>query len=103
MTGVGSGVMLPKPPNPDPDALWTVADVAAFLRVSRSWVYHRAEAAELPVLRIGGLLRFDPSRIKAYARGDTVPAASQDRGGVATGASAAGSGSQPVAVQEGGD
>lgn len=50
--------------------LWTAKEVADFLRVSRSWVYGRAEAGDLPVLRIGGLLRFDPDAIKAYARGE---------------------------------
>jgi len=59
----------------DVEALWTVADVAAYLRVSRSWVYHRAEVGELPCLRIGALLRFDPTRIRAYARGETPPGA----------------------------
>ena len=58
------------PPNRVIEPLWTVKEVADFLRVSRSWVYHRAEAAELPCLRIGALLRFDPARIQAYARGE---------------------------------
>jgi excisionase family DNA binding protein len=55
------------------ESLWTANDVATFLRVSRSWVYHRAEAGELPCLRIGGLVRFDPEAIRAFARGDKVP------------------------------
>jgi len=37
------------------EALWTANDVAAFLRVSRSWVYHRSESGDLPCLRVGGL------------------------------------------------
>lgn len=36
--------------------LWDVKDVARYMRVSRSWVYHRAEAGLLPYRRIGGLL-----------------------------------------------
>jgi excisionase family DNA binding protein len=48
--------------------LWDANDVARYLKVSRSWVYHRAESAELPHLRIGGLLRFDPAVIEAFAR-----------------------------------
>lgn len=51
------------------ESLWTADDVAAYLKVSRSWVYHRAEAGELPHLRIGGLLRFEPDAVRAYARG----------------------------------
>jgi excisionase family DNA binding protein len=50
------------------DALWTAADVAAYLKVSRSWVYHRVEANLLPYVRIGGLLRFHPEVIRQCAR-----------------------------------
>jgi excisionase family DNA binding protein len=52
--------------------LWDATDVARYLKVSRSWVYHRAEAGELPCLKVGGLLRFDPQAIHAFARG--IPA-----------------------------
>ena len=58
------------PVAPSADGLWTAAEVAAFLRVSRSWVYKRAEAGDLPHQRIGGLLRFEPERIREYARGE---------------------------------
>jgi excisionase family DNA binding protein len=51
------------------DALWDANDVARYLKVSRSWVYHRAESGLLPHLRIGGLLRFAPDEIRHYARG----------------------------------
>lgn len=40
-------------------------DVARLLKVSRSWVYQRAQAGQLPCYRIGGLLRFAPSEILA--------------------------------------
>ena len=50
-------------------SLWTVAEVAAYLRVSRSWVYHRSAAGLLPCLRVGALVRFDPDAIRAYAQG----------------------------------
>ena len=49
--------------------LWDAQDVARFLKVSRSWVYHRAEAGDLPCLRIGGMLRFDPHAVHAFAQG----------------------------------
>lgn len=54
------------------DALWDANDVAAYLKVSRSWVYHRAEAGQLPCVRVGGLLRFDPAAVRAAARGEVV-------------------------------
>lgn len=52
--------------------LWNPTDVAAFLQVSRSWVYQKAEAGLLPVIRLPGssLLRFDPDLVRAFARGD---------------------------------
>ncbi len=49
------------------ESLWTVGDVAAYLRASRSWVYHQAECGRLPSLRIGGLLRFSPIAVRKYA------------------------------------
>jgi excisionase family DNA binding protein len=58
-----------------PERLWTANDVASFLRVSRSWVYHRCESGELPCLRIGALVRFDPVHVQAYARGERPAAA----------------------------
>jgi hypothetical protein len=58
------------------EALWTAADVAGFLRVSRSWVYLHAEAGDFPCLRFAGVVRFDPAAIRAYARGDAVRASS---------------------------
>ena len=50
------------------DELWDANDVARYLKVSRSWVYHRAEAGQLPHLRVGGLLRFDADVVRAFAR-----------------------------------
>jgi excisionase family DNA binding protein len=54
------------------DGLWDANDVARYLKVSRSWVYHRAEAGQLPCVRVGGLLRFDPATIRASARGEVT-------------------------------
>ena len=47
--------------------LWTWREVARALKVSRSWVYAKAERGELPSLRVGGLLRFDPTEIRRFA------------------------------------
>ena len=59
---------------PTVECLWTAVQVGAYLNVSRSWVYLHAEAGTLPSLRIGGLRRFDPEAIRAYARGEWRPA-----------------------------
>ena len=52
-------------PSPD-DQLWTVPDVAKFLRASTSWVYKAAERDQLPSIRIGAMLRFDPTAIRSW-------------------------------------
>ncbi len=53
------------------EALWDARDVARYLKVSRSWVYQKAEAGLLPYLKVGGLVRFVPERIRAYALGSS--------------------------------
>lgn len=55
------------------EPLWTWREVAAFLRLSRSWVYREAEAGRLPCLNVGGALRFEPIEIRKFARGEWVP------------------------------
>jgi excisionase family DNA binding protein len=57
------------PTKADQEPLWNAEDVAHFLKVSRSWVYQRAESGELPHLRVGGLIRFDPATVRAFANG----------------------------------
>ena len=48
--------------------LWTWREVARALKVSRSWVYAKAERGELPSLRVGGMLRFDPGAVRRFAQ-----------------------------------
>ena len=56
------------------DELWDANQVARYLKVSRSWVYQRAEAGLLPCLHVGGLIRFDQETVRAFARGEVQPA-----------------------------
>jgi hypothetical protein len=51
-------------------SLWDARDVAIFLKASRNWVYLQAELGKIPYVRLGGLLRFDPEKIKALVSGD---------------------------------
>lgn len=46
------------------ERLWKVSDVARYLGVHVNWVYLHA-GREVPCIRIGGLLRFDPAAVKA--------------------------------------
>jgi excisionase family DNA binding protein len=50
------------------DSLWDANDVARYFKASRSWVYQQAEAGLLPSMRIGGLLRFNPEAVRAWAQ-----------------------------------
>jgi excisionase family DNA binding protein len=65
---MGSSTRDGSPGEPPESSLWTAMDVARYLKVSRSWVYHRAEAGLLPSLRVGNFLRFDPAAVRAFAR-----------------------------------
>lgn len=47
--------------------LWNAADVAAFLKCSKSFVYKAVEAGQLQVLRIGAMIRFDPEQVRKFA------------------------------------
>ena len=69
-------------PNPTPPAegLWTALDVARYLKASRSWVYQKAEAGLLPSFHIGGLLRFNPEVVRAWAQGKPAPVIPMRRG-----------------------
>lgn len=57
------------------ESLWTPQQVAEYLKVSRSWVYQKAEAGLIPVIRMPGssLLRFEPDAVRAYVRGEWEP------------------------------
>jgi predicted DNA-binding transcriptional regulator AlpA len=51
------------------EKLWDVTDVAAFLKVPRSWVYERTRRnSGPPCVRIDGRhIRFVPSEVRAWA------------------------------------
>lgn len=48
--------------------LMTVKQVMTFLSCSRTWVYDAAARGELPCLRLGSMLRFDPEQIDEWLR-----------------------------------
>ena len=53
-------------------SLWTAGDVASFLSVSTRWVYERAARGDLPCVRFGGHVRFEPNAVRGYLRGNVV-------------------------------
>ncbi len=54
---------------PAAESLWTIDDVMAYLKVSRSWCYGAVANKNLPALRVGGLLRFKASAVRSWAEG----------------------------------
>jgi excisionase family DNA binding protein len=55
----------PVPRDAGAEPLWTVAEVAPFLKVSRSFVYQACAAKTMPHVRVGAALRFDPVTLRA--------------------------------------
>jgi excisionase family DNA binding protein len=54
-------------------ALWTVKEVARYLRASVSFAYKAAERGDLPCIRVGALLRFDPAAVAAWVQTGRKP------------------------------
>lgn len=52
------------------ERLWTVREVASYLSCSASWVYQAVAAGRIPVVRIGALVRFEPTAIRAWVHGE---------------------------------
>ncbi len=48
------------------EALWTVREAAAFLRLGRNTVYEWAANGKLPSLRLGSRIRFLPSALRRW-------------------------------------
>jgi excisionase family DNA binding protein len=64
-------VRTPAPSEDEDLTLLTVDEVAALLKVSKSWVYertrsHRGDEHALPFVKLGKYLRFDERDIRAY-------------------------------------
>jgi excisionase family DNA binding protein len=57
----------------DPEPLWDVKVTARFLRTSKSWTYKAAERGDLPAVRLGGMLRFQPAAVRAYVSERALP------------------------------
>lgn len=49
------------------ESLWTVDDVAGYLKVSKHTIYKWNEHGRIPALKIGGQLRFNPDAVRAWA------------------------------------
>jgi predicted DNA-binding transcriptional regulator AlpA len=47
-----------------PNELWTIEEVTARWRLKPSWVYQHIR--ELPHIKLGNLVRFDPNELEQY-------------------------------------
>ncbi len=56
--------MMSRPP--PLESLWDARDVARYIKASVSWVYKAAERGEMPCVRLGAMLRFDPMTIRKW-------------------------------------
>lgn len=52
----------------DDEALWTLTDLAAFLRTSRGMAQRRYRAQGIPFLLLGRRVMFLPSEVRRWAR-----------------------------------
>lgn len=57
------------------EALWNVAEVGAFLNASREAIYKLVERKQIPHIRLGRKIVFDPVRIRKWLETHTVEAA----------------------------
>jgi excisionase family DNA binding protein len=53
--------------------LLTVDEVAAWLQISRDWLYDEVEAGKFPVVRVGRRLRFRHRDVLSYLDGAWTP------------------------------
>lgn len=61
------------PTTPDADQYWTVAEIAAKLRVSNMTVYRLADSAAFPgTIRVGRAYRIPDSGLQAYLADSTI-------------------------------
>ena len=50
------------------ESQWRVKEAAKFLNCSTSWIYKAAASGQIPCVRIGAMLRFDPEQLRAFAK-----------------------------------
>jgi excisionase family DNA binding protein len=61
-------------PAPDPAELWDVDGLAAYLGVSRHFVYRLTAQHRIRFVRVGKTVRFRPSDVEAWLEAETVAA-----------------------------
>ena len=68
--------LLPVDRSENDNSLLTVESLAAFLSVSKQWVYERITLNEIPFFKVGKFPRFKKTEIDAWLKSQKVPAIS---------------------------
>lgn len=55
-----------------PERLMTIEEVAEYFQVSKGAIYKRIQRGQIPYMKMGSLLRFNPSKIEEYIRENTI-------------------------------
>lgn len=50
------------------ERLLSIAETAAYLRMSRSWLYQQVERKRIPHVRLGSVIRFDRNAIDRWLK-----------------------------------
>jgi len=58
---------------PHESMLWNVQRTAEFLAMSPSWVYGAVAAGLIPHVKIGAAIRFQPTSIQSWLKGEPPP------------------------------
>lgn len=56
------------------EPLWTVSDLATFVKTTPDAVYRWVELGMVPCIRLGRSIRFDPAVIREWLTARSVPA-----------------------------
>jgi hypothetical protein len=62
-------------PFPKPESLWTVSDLARFLKISPNAAYKLVERRQVPHIRLNRKVLFDPQTIRNWLNQHVVKSA----------------------------
>lgn len=65
---------------PEPAALLRVSEVAAIISISERWIWERIASGEIPVVRVGKLVRIRRADVDAFARTGQWPEQATEKG-----------------------
>lgn len=79
MGGARTDRRAPPDPGGELEALLTVDDVAALLRLTVKGVYSLVEGRRIPFVKVSNRVRFLPDDVRSWLQENRVPASENDR------------------------